>query len=101
MLVFRLPCSTNKVIIHQAEFVRSALKNIYSTKKIQKAFKLLDFVYNMAKKFFPDEWETITQDELVRSRARLSGFIEAILDTKDDKDKLIKDVSIRKPIQGM
>ena len=52
----------------------------------------------MAKKFFPDDWETIAQDELIRSRARLSGFIEAIPDTKDDKDKLIKDVSIEKPI---
>ena len=52
----------------------------------------------MAKKFFPDDWEKIAQDELIRSRARLSGFIEAIPDTKEDKDKLIKDVSIREAI---
>ena len=48
----------------------------------------------MAKKLFPDDWEGLPQEELLRSRARLSGFIEAIPDTKDDKDKLIKDVSM-------
>ena len=48
----------------------------------------------MAKKFFPDDWEKLPLDELQRSRHRLAGFIEAIPDTKDDKDKLIKDVSI-------
>ena len=48
----------------------------------------------MAKKFFPDEWEGLPLEELQRSRHRLAGFIESIPDTKDDKDKLIKDVSI-------
>ena len=41
----------------------------------------------MAQKFFPDDWETMEKDELLCSRSRLSGFIEAV----PDKDKLIKD----------
>ena len=41
----------------------------------------------MAQKFLPDDWETMEKDELLRSRSRLSGFIEAV----PDKDKLIKD----------
>ena len=44
----------------------------------------------MAKKFFGDEWEKLPKDELLRARARLSGFIEATT----DKEKLIRDVSI-------
>ena len=80
---------------------RRAQKIIFVTKKekIQNFLEeVSDLNQTMAKKFFPDDWETIAQDELIRSRARLSGFIEAIPDTKDDKDKLIKDVSIEKPI---
>ncbi len=51
----------------------------------------------MAKKFFPDDWEKISSEEMVRSRARLSGFIESI----PEKDKAIRDVSIlyRKTVQ--
>ena len=44
----------------------------------------------MAKKFFPDDWEKISHDEMIRSRSRLAGFIESI----SDKDKAIKDVSM-------
>ena len=44
----------------------------------------------MAKKFFPDDWEKISQEEMIRARAGLSGFIESI----PDKDKAIRDVSI-------
>ena len=44
----------------------------------------------MAKKFFGDEWEALEKEELLRARARLSGFVEAT----SDKDKLIRDVSI-------
>jgi hypothetical protein len=44
----------------------------------------------MAKKFFPDDWEKISQEEMIRARARLSGFIESI----PGKDKAIRDVSI-------
>ena len=43
----------------------------------------------MAKKFFGDEWEGLQPEELLRARARLSGFIEATT----DRDKLIRDVS--------
>ncbi len=45
----------------------------------------------MAKKFFPDEWEKISAEEMIRARARLSGFIESI----PEKDKAIRDVSIK------
>ena len=41
----------------------------------------------MAQKFFPDDWEKMERDELVRSRSRLLGFMEAT----PDKDKLIRD----------
>jgi hypothetical protein len=44
----------------------------------------------MATPFFIDDWEKITKEELDRSRARLSGFIEATT----DKDRLSQDVSI-------
>jgi hypothetical protein len=43
----------------------------------------------MAKKFFPDDWEKISKEELSNSRARLSGFIESTT----DKEKTIRDVS--------
>ena len=46
----------------------------------------------MAKKFFPDEWEKISAEEMIRARARLSGFIESI----PEKDKAIRDVSIKR-----
>jgi hypothetical protein len=46
----------------------------------------------MAKKFFPEDWEKISKEEMVRARARLSGFIESI----PDKDKSIRDVSMGK-----
>ena len=49
----------------------------------------------MAKKFFGDDWECLQKDELLRARARLSGFIEATT----DRDKLIRDVSIVKQKQ--
>ena len=44
----------------------------------------------MAKKFFPEDWEKINSEEMIRARARLAGFIESI----PDKDKAIRDVSI-------
>jgi len=43
----------------------------------------------MAKKFFPDDWESISKEELANSRARLSGFIESTT----EKEKTIRDVS--------
>ena len=43
----------------------------------------------MAKKFFPDDWEKISKEELSNSRARLSGFIESTT----EKEKTIRDVS--------
>ena len=44
----------------------------------------------MAKKFFPENWESISKEELSNSRARLSGFIESTT----EKEKTIRDVSI-------
>jgi hypothetical protein len=44
----------------------------------------------MAKKFFPDDWESLSKEELSNSRARLSGFIESTT----EKEKTILDVSI-------
>ena len=44
----------------------------------------------MAKKFFPEDWEKISHDEMIRARSRLAGFTESI----PDKDKAIKDVSM-------
>jgi hypothetical protein len=44
----------------------------------------------MAKKFFPDEWEKMTKEEMINARARLSGFIEST--TK--KEKTIRDASM-------
>jgi len=48
-------------------------------------------IYNlkMAKKFFPDDWEKISKEELSNARARLSGFIESTT----EKEKTIRDVS--------
>ena len=44
----------------------------------------------MAKKFFDNEWEKLTTEELSRARAKLSGFIEAT----PDKEKLLREVCI-------
>ena len=44
---------------------------------------------NMAKKFFPDEWEKLSKEEMINARARLSGFIEST----NEKEKTIRDVS--------
>ena len=44
----------------------------------------------MAKKFFVDDWEKLSKDELNTARARLSGFIESTT----EKEKTIRDVSI-------
>jgi hypothetical protein len=60
-------------------------KNIENKTKKRKKKK-------MAKKFFPDEWEKISAEEMIRARARLSGFIESI----PEKDKAIRDVSIKR-----
>jgi hypothetical protein len=43
----------------------------------------------MAKPFFNDDWESLSQEELSRARARLSGFTEATPDT----EKLLREVS--------
>ena len=43
----------------------------------------------MAKKFFNDDWEKLSKEELSNSRARLSGFIESTT----EKEKTIRDVS--------
>jgi len=51
--------------------------------------KLNYFLFAMAKKFFPDDWESISKEELANSRARLSGFIESTT----EKEKTIRDVS--------
>ena len=45
----------------------------------------------MSKKFFPDDWEKLTQEEMINARARLSGFIESTT----EKEKTIRDVSIQ------
>ena len=42
----------------------------------------------MATVFFPSTWEALTPEELANSRARLSGFIEAV----PEKDKIIREV---------
>nr|CAH0111816.1 unnamed protein product [Daphnia galeata] len=34
----------------------------------------------MAKPFFPQDWETLTAEDLATARARLAGFIEAVPD---------------------
>ena len=60
--------------------------NLSETRKVLDASKASK---KMAKKFFPKDWETISHEELIRSRARLSGFVESI----PDKDKAIRDVS--------
>ena len=44
----------------------------------------------MAKKFFNDDWEKLSKEELSNSRARLSGFIESTT----EKEKTIRDVSV-------
>jgi hypothetical protein len=74
--------------IHQAENEDDGgvfTKNIENKTKKRKKKK-------MAKKFFPDEWEKISAEEMIRARARLSGFIESI----PEKDKAIRDVSIKR-----
>ena len=48
----------------------------------------------MAKKFFPDEWEKMSKEELVNARCRLSGCIESTT----EKEKTIRDVSIEEII---
>jgi hypothetical protein len=57
---------------------------------LNKIFTKLRRRRRMATPFFIDDWEKIAKEELDRSRARLSGFIEATT----DKDRLIRDVSI-------
>ena len=42
----------------------------------------------MAKPFFPEDWESISAEELTTARARLAGFIEAV----PDKDKDLREV---------
>ena len=44
----------------------------------------------MAKRFFPEDWEKLSKEELITARARLSGFIESTT----EKEKTIRDVSI-------
>ena len=51
----------------------------------------------MAKKFFPDEWEKLSKEELVNARARLAGFIESTT----EKEKTIRDVSIEGFIRNL
>ncbi len=43
----------------------------------------------MAVNFFPDNWESMSTEELSSARSRLAGFIEAV----PDKDKELKEVS--------
>ena len=52
--------------------------------------RLSSNLFAMAKKFFPDDWESISKEELANSRAHLSGFIESTT----EKEKTIRDVSI-------
>jgi hypothetical protein len=85
-----------KPSIHQAILKRDRRKTI---KIFEKVYSINLNRHNrprklriMAKKFFGDDWECLQKDELLRSRARLSGFIEATT----DRDKLIRDVSILK-----
>ena len=44
----------------------------------------------MAKKFFEEDWEKLSKEELLTARARLAGFIESTT----EKEKTIRDVSI-------
>ena len=44
----------------------------------------------MVKKFFEEDWEKLSKEELINARARLSGFIESTT----EKEKTIRDVSI-------
>ena len=46
----------------------------------------------MAKKFFPDDWEKLSKEELLNARCRLSGIIESTT----EKEKTIRDVSFFK-----
>ena len=41
----------------------------------------------MAKKFFDNEWEKLTTEELSRARAKLSGFIEATPDKEKNSSR--------------
>lgn len=43
----------------------------------------------MASPFFADNWETATHEELVSSKAKLAGFIEAI----PDSERRLREVS--------
>ena len=45
----------------------------------------------MAKKFFPDEWEKLSKEEMINARSRLAGFIESTT----EKEKTIRDVSTK------
>ena len=42
----------------------------------------------MAKPFFPQDWETLTAEDLATARARLAGFIEAV----PDREKVLREV---------
>jgi hypothetical protein len=44
----------------------------------------------MAKPFFPQDWESLTVEELATARARLAGFIEAV----PDREKILREVII-------
>jgi hypothetical protein len=46
----------------------------------------------MAKPFFPQDWESLTVEELATARARLAGFIEAV----PDREKILREVIIVK-----
>ncbi|KAK4004426.1 hypothetical protein OUZ56_006159 [Daphnia magna] len=41
----------------------------------------------MAKPFFPQDWESLTVEELATARAKLAGFIEAV----PDREKIIRE----------
>jgi hypothetical protein len=43
----------------------------------------------MATAFFSSTWETLATEELANSRARLSGFIEAV----PERDKIVREVT--------
>ena len=42
----------------------------------------------MAKPFFPQDWVTLTVEDLATARARLAGFIEAV----PDREKVLREV---------
>nr|CAH0102643.1 unnamed protein product [Daphnia galeata] len=41
----------------------------------------------MAKPFFPQDWESLTVEELATARTRLAGFIEAV----SDREKILRE----------